>query len=148
MELRSRPADSRSLDSFILRKRTTSRARDDRLWGEQTALVPVAVPVRVGMNFAGSVGVTMGVHQSGAPQEFMVSQNFRGRAGRDDPALQENVAKIGNVIQQIQIVSCGDHRFPPAAATHQEVDHLALAFGIQSRRGLIQQQNFGIKDQY
>jgi hypothetical protein len=147
MELGGRPANSRSLDTFVFRERTTSLARDDRLLGEQTALVPVAVPVRVGMNFAGSVGVTMGMHQPGAPQEFMVSQNFRGRAGRNDPALQKNVAEIGNVVQQIEIVSCGDHRFPPSAATHQEVDHLALAFGIQRRRWLIQQQNLGIKDQ-
>ena len=38
--------------------------------------------------------------------------------------------------------------FSAAAATHQKIDHLALALGIKRRRRLVQQQNFGIENQH
>ena len=78
----------------------------------------------------------------------MIVQNLSGRAGSDNPSALENMARVGNIFDQVKIVSCRDYGLPPAAATYQEVNHLAFTFGIKRGRGLVEQQDFRIQDQH
>jgi len=98
---------------------------------ESTGSVSVAVAVRMGMKFSGSVGVTVGMNQVRAQQQFIVVQDFGRRARGDNLSALEDVAAVGNIFDEIQIVGGGDHSLASAAATHQEVDHLALTLGIE-----------------
>ena len=111
-------------------------------------LVPMAVPVRMGMKLAGGVGVTVGVDQIRAPEQGVVVQYLRRRAGGDNLAALEDMTAVSNVFDQVEIMSGGDHRLASAAATHQEIDHLAFTLGIERGGGLVEQQDFGVKDQH
>ena len=111
-----------------------------------SVFVPVAV--RMGMHFTGSMCVTVGVDEVCAQQQFVVVQYLRRRARRNDAATLENVAVVRDVLHQVEIMGGGDHCLPAAAATHQKVDHLALAFGIKRGGGLVQQQDLRIEDQH
>ena len=77
-----------------------------------------------------------------------VVQDFRRRARRDNASALEDMAVVRNIFDQIEIVSGSDHRLSSAAATHQKVDHLALALGIKRGGGFVQQQDFGIENQH
>ena len=96
--------------------------------------VSVTVPMRVRMQFAGGVGMTVGVDQICAQEQSVVVQNLRRRARGDNLAALEDMARVGNIFDKVEIVSGGDYRLPATAATHQEVDHLALALWDRARR--------------
>jgi len=110
-------------------------------------LVPMAVPVRMGMKLAGGVGVTVGVDQIRAPEQGVVVQYLRRRAGGDNLAALEDMTAVSNVFDQVEIMSGGDHRLASAAATHQEIDHLAFTLGIERGGGLVEQQHTGTAQQ-
>ena len=111
-------------------------------------LVFVAVAVRMGVHLAWSMRVTVGVNEVRAQQQRVVVQYLRRRTRRDNAAALEDVTVIRDVLHQVEIVSGRDHGLVPAAAAHQEIDHLALALGIKRGGGLIQQQDLRIEDQH
>ncbi len=111
-------------------------------------LVTVAVAMRVVMKLARSMGMAMGVDEIRSEQQGLVVQNLSRCTGCDNPSALEDVADIGDILDQVEVVSGCDHGLPAAAATYQEVDHLAFAFGIKRSRGFIQQQNIRIEDQH
>ena len=92
--------------------------------------------------------MTMRVYEIRTQQQLLVIQNLRWCAARNDLSALEYVAVVCNVLYQVEIVGRGDHRLSSSAASHQKIDHLAFALGIERRGGLIQQKNFGIEDQY
>src|SRR5713101_8890049 len=100
------------------------------------------------MKLARSMRVTMSVYQIRAEKQRVVVQYLRRRACGDNAAALEDMAAIGNIFDQVEIVSGGDHRFPAAAATHQKIDHLAFALWVERGGGFVQQQDFGIEDKH
>lgn len=105
------------------------------------------VSVRVRVNLAGIVTVAMSMNQVGACQESLVPQQFRGfTVGGNFTGLKDE-AVIRDVFNQAQVVGCGNHGLSTIAPTDEQIDDLALAFWVQRRRGLIEQQHFGIEYQ-
>src|SRR3954467_8442021 len=87
------------------------------------------------------------VNEIRTQQQRLVIQDLRWCAAGYDLSALEHVAIICNVLYQVKIVSCSNHRLPASAASHEEVDHLALAFWIKSSRRFVQQQDFRIENQ-
>lgn len=108
----------------------------------------MTMPVRVAMKLAWGMHVAMSMYQIRAKEQGVVIQNLRRSSCSDNAAALEDMTRIGNIFDEVEIVSGGDNRLPATAAADQEIDHLALALGIKRRRGLVQQQNFGIEDQH
>src|SRR5471032_1054851 len=109
--------------------------------------MPVRVSVRVRVNLAGLVTVAMSVNQVGAFQQSLIPQQLRGFTMSGDFTRLEDEAVIRDVFNQSQVVRCRNHRLAAIAPTDQQIDDLALALGVERRRGLIEQQHFGIEYQ-
>ena len=92
--------------------------------------------------------VPVGVDEICTKQQRVVVQDLRRRARRHNTATLENVTVVRDVLHQVEIMSGRDYRLAPTAATHQEVDHLALAFRIKRGGGLVQQQDVRIEDEH
>ena len=122
-------------------------------WSPDYGMAPfllVFVPVAVGMgvHFSLSMCMAVGMDEVCAEQQFVVIQYLGWRARRNDAATLENMTVVRDVLYQVEIMSGRDHRLAPTTATHQEIDHLALAFGIKRGGGLVQQQDFRIEDEH
>jgi hypothetical protein len=100
------------------------------------------------MKLAGAMRVAVGVDQVCAEKEGMVIQDLLRGAGGENAAPLKDVAIIGNISNQVKIMRGCDHSLPATAAANQEIDHPALAFGIESRCRFVEQQDLGIKNQH
>src|ERR1700751_5360626 len=139
----------RTHESRILATRVQQALRDKtpRLRDHRTGLVSVTMAVGVGMKFTRQMRVTMRVDEVRRTKQRVVIQDVCGRAGCYDASALENVTDVGYALDQVEIVGGGNHSLSAAAATHQKIDHVALALGIERRGGLVQQQDLGIENQ-
>ena len=82
-----------------------------------------------------------------AEKEFIILQNLRRCSAGYNSATLEYMATVSYILDKVHLMGGGHNRLPAIAATHKEIDHLALTLGIKGSRGLVQQQDFGIHDQ-
>ena len=88
------------------------------------------------------------MHQVRFRQQWLISQQVTRFAARQYFALLHYEAVIGNILNQTQIVSCGDHGLAAIAPADQQVDDLALAAGVERRGRLVEQQNFRVEHEH
>src|SRR5215469_16020790 len=101
----------------------------------------------VRVEHASAMTVALRMNQVGLAQQVDIGQDVGRPAFGDELARIENKALVGNCLETAQVVGGCDDRFFPAAPFDHQVDHLALAAGIERSGGLIEEQYRGIKNQ-
>jgi|SRR5277367_742219 len=74
-------------------------------------------------------------------------QNFFGPALCGELSLFEEEAVIRDVLNQTEIVSRSNDRFPSITPSDQQINNLALASRVERGGWLVEQKNLGIKHQ-
>src|SRR5664279_5094169 len=104
--------------------------------------VRVQVRMRVGH---GSMGMAMGMDEIGTQQQLAVGKNVVGRTAGGNASLLKHKDAVGDVLDDLELMSSGDDCLGRALPLLDEVDELALAAGIEHGSGLVEQQHFGIE---
>lgn len=104
------------------------------------------VPMRMRMHDAGRMRVAMRMDQMGFAQQSFVAENIVRQTLCDQLSTLKNIAIIGDVFDDVQIVRRGDDGFL-AAPADQKIDYLALALRIERGGRLIEQEYFGIENE-
>src|ERR1017187_6250291 len=105
----------------------------------------VQVRMRMG-NLA--VLVAMGVDEVGAQKQVAIREDFVGRAAGGDTSLLKDEHAVGNVLNDLELMSSCNNCFGRALPLLNQVDKLALTAGIEHGRGFVEKQHLGIEHNY
>src|ERR1035438_522613 len=89
--------------------------------------------------------MAMGVNQVGAQQQITVGEYVASQTVGGNASLLQDKHAVGNVLNNLKLMSCCNYSFGRTLPLLDEVDKLALAPGIEHGCGLIEQQHFGIE---